>query len=99
MRRLRARTPVRGLSLAVLAVLVAGILTAFTYARRSVTDQEDHLLRQRAGEAAALLTSAVTQSQAATKALAAIVVATADDAAFLDAAGRDPGVAAGNGAV
>ena len=51
MRHLRARTPVRGLALVVLAVLVAGFLAAFTYARRAVADQEGRLLKQRAGEA------------------------------------------------
>src|SRR2546423_8391925 len=100
MRHLRARTPVRGLALVVLAVLVAGFLAAFTYARRAVADQEGRLLKQRAGEAGVLLNGAVTQSQGATDALAAVVAAThGDTAAFLDAAGRDSAVAGGTSGV
>src|SRR5256885_10933620 len=100
MRHLRARTPVRGLALVVLAVLVAGFLAAFTYARRAVADQEGRLLKQRAGEAGVLLNGAVTRWQGATDALAAVVVAThGDTAAFLDAAGRDSAVAGGTSGV
>src|SRR2546421_82055 len=100
MRHLRARPPVRGLALVVLAVLVAGFLAAFTYARRAVADQEGRLLKQRAGEAGVLLNGAVTQLQGATDALAAVVVAThGDTAAFLDAAGRDSAVAGGTSGV
>jgi diguanylate cyclase (GGDEF)-like protein len=98
MRRLYARLPIRGLSLAVLAVLLGGSLTAAGYARRVAQDQERRMLSQRAGEAAALLTNLVNQSQASTRALAAVVLAThADPAIFSAAAGRDPALA--NGAV
>ena len=96
MPHLRSRAPVRGLSLVVLAVLVGGFLTAFVYARQAVADQEHRLLQQRAGEAGALLTDAVTTSQGSSRSLAAVVLAThGDTAAFLDAAGRDPAVVSG----
>ena len=70
MPHLRSRAPVRGLSLVVLAVLVGGFLTAFVYARQAVADQEHRLLQQRAGEAGALLTDAVTTSQGSSRSLA-----------------------------
>ena len=96
MRLIRARLPVRGLSLVVFAVLTVGCLSAFVYARRLEADQERRLLVQRAGEAAALLTNLVTQSSASTRALAAVARATNDDPQlFAGAADRDPAVAGG----
>jgi len=57
------------------------------------------MLQQRAGEAAALLTNLVTQSQASTRSLAAVVLATnGDQKIFQDAAGRDPALADGGAA-
>ncbi|HEV7864593.1 MAG TPA: EAL domain-containing protein, partial [Acidimicrobiia bacterium] len=97
---IHARFPLRGLSLVVFAVLVGGSATASGYARRVVADQEQRLLTQRAGEAAALLTNVVNQSQASTKALAAVVLATHGDVeVFGGAAGRDPAIASGSSAV
>jgi diguanylate cyclase (GGDEF)-like protein len=56
------------------------------------------MLTQRAGEAAALVTNQITQSQASTRALAAVALATDGDAEiFEEAARRDPALA--NGAV
>ena len=96
MRRLYARLPVRGLSLVVFAVLLVGSLTASGFARRVTADQERRMLKQRAGEAAALLTNQINQSQSLTRALAAVVLATNGDAeAFRGAAGRDPAIADG----
>ncbi|MDQ1490075.1 MAG: hypothetical protein QOJ23_2589 [Actinomycetota bacterium] len=84
----------------VFAVIVGGAATASAYARGVVADQERRLLTQRAGEAAALLTNQVTQSQAATRALAAVALAThGDRAVFAAAADRDPTVVRGAGAV
>ena len=98
MRRLYARLPIRGLSLVVFAVLLGGSLIASGFTRRVMDDQEQRMLKQRAGEAAALLTNLITQSQASTRSLAAVVLATAGDAEiFRQAAGRDPALA--NGAV
>jgi diguanylate cyclase (GGDEF)-like protein len=100
MRRLHARLPIRGLSLLVFAVLLGGSLTASGFARRVTADQERRMLQQRAGEAAALLTNQITQSQALTRALAAVVLATDGDAeAFRGAAGRDPTIANGTAAL
>ena len=100
MRRLYARLPVRGLSLVVFAVLLAGSLTASGFARRMTADQERRMLKQRAGEAAALLTNQITQSQASARALAAVVLATEGDAEiFRRAAGRDPAIANGAAAL
>ena len=79
MRRLYARLPIRGLSLVVFAVLLGGSLTASGFARRVMADQEHRMLKQRAGEAAALLTNVITQSQASTRALAAVALATDGD--------------------
>jgi diguanylate cyclase (GGDEF)-like protein/PAS domain S-box-containing protein len=99
MRSIRARLPIRGLSLVVFAVFSAGSLSAFAYARRLEADQERRLLVQRANEAAALLTNLVTQGQASTRALAAVARATNEDPAVFDgAAGRDPAVAGGTAA-
>ena len=96
MRPIRVRLPIRGLSLVVFAVLTAGCLSAFSYARRLESDQERRLLVQRAGEAAALLTNLVSQGQASTRALAAVALATDEDPeVFGGAADRDPGVAGG----
>ena len=54
------------------------------------------MLKQRAGEAAALLTNQINQSQSLTRALAAVVLATNGDAeAFRGAASRDPAIAGG----
>ena len=98
MRPLYARLPIRGLSLVVFAVLLVGSLTASGFARRVTADHERRMLEQRAGEAAALVTNQITQSQASTRALAAVVLATDGDAEiFRGAAGRDPAIA--NGAV
>ena len=100
MRRLYARLPIRGLSLVVFAVLLGGSLTASALARGVMVDQEHRMLRQRAGEAAALLTNLVTQSQASSRALAAVVLATGGDAdLFRRAAGRDPALANGAAAL
>src|SRR5205085_10911666 len=99
MRRLYAWLPIRGLSLVVFAVLLAGSLTASAFARGVMHDQEHRMLRQRAGEAAALLTNLVTQSQASTKSLVAVVLATnGDPKIFQEAAGRDPALANGGAA-
>jgi diguanylate cyclase (GGDEF)-like protein/PAS domain S-box-containing protein len=99
MRPIRARLPVRGLSLVVFAVLMVGCLSAFAYARRLEADQERRLLVQRANEAAALLTNLVTQSQASTRALAAVARATnGDPEVFGGAADQDPAVAGGTAA-
>jgi diguanylate cyclase (GGDEF)-like protein len=58
------------------------------------------MLQQRAGEAAALLTNQINQSQSLTRALAAVVLATNGDAdAFRGAAGRDPAIADGAAAL
>ena len=100
MYRLRSRAPVRGLSLVVMAVLVGGTLTASIYARQVTADQERQLLSQRADEAAALVSGAISQAQAATRTLVAVAVATGGDpAAFVDAAGRDAAVGAGTSGV
>jgi diguanylate cyclase (GGDEF)-like protein len=97
MRQLYARLPIRGLSLLVFAVLLGGSLTASALTRRVMADQEHRMLKQRAGEAAALLTNLLTQSQASTRALVAVVLATeGDPEVFRGAAGRDP--ALNNGA-
>jgi len=99
MRRLYARLPLRGLSLVVFAVLLVGSLTASAFARGVMLDQEHRMLQQRAGEAAALLTNLVTQSQASTRSLAAVVLATnGDPKIFQEAAGRDPALANGGAA-
>src|SRR5687767_4208970 len=100
MRRLYARLPVRGLSLAVFAVLLGGSLAASGFARRVTGDQERRMLTQRAGEAAALVTNQITQSQALTRALAAVALATDGDAEiFEEAARRDPALANGAAAL
>jgi diguanylate cyclase (GGDEF)-like protein len=100
MRWLHARLPVRGLSLVVFAVLLGGSLTASGFARRMTADQEHRMLKQRAGEAAALLTNQITQSQASARALAAVVLATQGDAEiFRRAADRDPAFANGAAAL
>jgi len=100
MRRLYARLPIRGLSLVVFAVLLGGSLTASAIGRRVTVDQERRMLRQRAGEAAALLTNLLTQSQASSRSLAAVVLATGGDAEiFRQAAGRDPALAGGAAAL
>ena len=99
MRRLYAWLPIRGLSLMVFAVLLAGSLTASAFARGVMFDQEHRMLRQRAGEAAALLTNLVTQSQASTKSLVAVALATnGNPKIFQEAAGRDPALAGGGAA-
>jgi len=96
MRQLYARLPIRGLSLVVFAVLLVGSLTASGFTRRVMADQERRMLKQRAGEAAALLTNLITQSQASTRALVAVILATDADAdVFDEAAGRDPALADG----
>ena len=69
---IRARAPIGGLSVVVFAVLMVGSVTAAGYARQVVADQERRLLTQRAGEAAALLTNLVTESQASMRSLAAV---------------------------
>jgi diguanylate cyclase (GGDEF)-like protein len=98
MRRLHARLPIRGLTLVVFAVLLGGSLTAAAYGRRVNADQERRMLMQRAGEAAALLTNTIQQSQSSARALAAVVLATdADPLIFNDAATRDPALAQGGG--
>ncbi len=98
MRRIQARFPIRGLSLVVFTVLLGGSLTASAYVRRAMADQEHRMLVQRAGEAAALLSNLVTQSQVSTESLAAVALATnGDPAVFTGAAGRDPAVASGTG--
>jgi len=80
----------------VFAALVGGSVAASGYARRVVADQERRLLVQRAGEGAALLTNLINQSQASTRSLAAVVVATdGDPDMFAAAAGRDPAVVKG----
>src|SRR5262245_8573912 len=90
MHRIHTRFPLRGLSLAVFAALLVGSLTASAFARRVAADQERRMLRQRAGEAAAMLTNAITQSQTSTRSLAAVVLAThADPAVFVETARRD----------
>jgi len=99
MRRLYARLPIRGLPLVVFAVLLGGSLTASAFAHGVMVDQEHRMLRQRAGEAAALFTNLITQSQASTRSLAAVALATnADPEIFQDAAGRDPALATGGAA-
>ena len=96
MRRIHARLPIRGLTLLVFAVLLGGSLTASTFARRVLADQERRMLRQRAGEAAALLTNLLTQSQASAQSLAAVALAThGDPQAFDGAAKRDTVLANG----
>ncbi|HEV8625464.1 MAG TPA: hypothetical protein VG034_13475, partial [Acidimicrobiia bacterium] len=96
MRRLYVRLPIRGLSLVVFAVLLGGSLTASAFARGVMVDQERRMLRQRAGEAAALLTNLVTQSQASTRSLVAVVLAThGDPQIFQEAAGRDAALSNG----
>ncbi|HYH52356.1 MAG TPA: EAL domain-containing protein [Acidimicrobiia bacterium] len=96
MRRLHARLPIRGLTLVVFAVLLGGSLTAAAYGRRVNADQERRMLAQRAGEAAALLTNTIQQSQSSARSLAAVVLATnADPMVFNDAATRDPVLAQG----
>jgi diguanylate cyclase (GGDEF)-like protein len=100
MRRLYAQLPIRGLSLVVFAVLLGGSLTASGFTRRVMADQERRMLEQRAGEAAALLTNLITQSQASTRALVAVVLATdGDGEIFRRAAGRDPALANGAAAL
>jgi diguanylate cyclase (GGDEF)-like protein len=100
MRRFYARLPIRGLSLVVFAVLLGGSLTASGFTRRVMADQEGRMLKQRAGEAAALLTNLITQSQASTRALVAVVIATnGDGEIFRRAAGRDPALANGAAAL
>jgi diguanylate cyclase (GGDEF)-like protein/PAS domain S-box-containing protein len=97
---IRARVPIGGLSVVVFAVLMGVGLTAAGYARRVVADQERRLLSQRAGEAAALLTNLITETQGSMRSLAAVALATDGDAGAFDrAAGRDPMVATGSGAV
>ncbi|MCA1843428.1 MAG: hypothetical protein LC792_09640, partial [Actinobacteria bacterium] len=96
MRRILARFPLRGLSLAVFAVLLVGSLTASAYARRVMADQERRMLDQRATESAALLTNVMTQSQTSTRSLAAVVLAThADPTVFGETARRDQMLASG----
>ena len=100
MRRIPVRCPIRGFSLVVFVVLLGGSLTASGYARRVMVDQERRMLVQRAGEAAALLTNLITQSQTSAKSLAAVALATGGDAGvFTRTASRDPAVANGNNAV
>src|SRR6266513_1658477 len=96
MRRFYARLPIRGLALLVFAVLLGGSVTASAFARRVMADQERRMLTQRAGEAAALLTNVITQSQTSTRSLAAVVLAThGDPQIFGETAGRDPTLAKG----
>jgi len=96
MRRIRAGFPLRGLSLAVFAVLLVGSLTASAYARRVQADQEQRMLKQRAAEAGSMLTNVITQSQTSTRSLAAVVLAThADPGVFAQTARRDPALATG----
>jgi diguanylate cyclase (GGDEF)-like protein len=99
MRHIRPRLPIRGLTLAVFAVLLGGSLTASAFARRVLDDQEHRMLEQRAGEAAALLGNQTTQAQSQALALAAVALATDNDPArFSGAAARDT-VLANGGAV
>ena len=96
MRRFHARLPIRGLTLAVFAVLLGGSLTASAFARRVLDDQEHRMLEQRAGEAAALLGNLTTQSQSHAMALAAVALATDNDPGrFAGAASRDTALANG----
>ncbi len=96
MRRLHAWLPIRGLTLVVFAVLLGGTLTASALARRVMADQEHRMLEQRAGEASALLTNLVTQSQSSAQALAAVALATDNDPQrFVGAATRDTVLANG----
>jgi diguanylate cyclase (GGDEF)-like protein len=99
MRRFHARLPIRGLTLAVFAVLLGGSLTASAFARRVLDDQEHRMLEQRAGEAAALLGNQTTQAQSQALALAAVALATDNDPGrFSGAAARDS-ILANGGAV
>jgi diguanylate cyclase (GGDEF)-like protein len=99
MRRFHARLPIRGMTLAVFAVLLGGSLTAASLARGVMEDQEHRLLQQRAGEAAALLTNVTTQAQSTARALAAVALATDNDLQkFVGAATHDT-VLANGGAV
>ena len=82
----------------VFAGLMAGNVLLAGFARHVVADQEQRLLRQRAGEAAALLTNLINQAQTSARSLATVAQATdGDPAAFSRAAGRDASVSSGNG--
>jgi diguanylate cyclase (GGDEF)-like protein len=96
MRRIYARLPIRGMTLVVFAVLLGGSLTAAAYGRRATADQEHRMLRQRAGEAAAMLANVVNQGKSSAQSLAAVVLATdADPQVFTEAAARDSALATG----
>ncbi len=59
----RNRSPVRVVSAAVLVVLLAGTAATFSFARRVQHQQEDRLLRERAGEVVALLGTSFSSTE------------------------------------
>ncbi|HET9771743.1 MAG TPA: EAL domain-containing protein [Acidimicrobiia bacterium] len=80
--------PLRGLSVFVFVAFAGGSLALTVTTRRLVADQEQRLLTQQAGEAAALLTNLMGSVQTSVKALTAVVQATNEDpAAYLRVAG------------
>jgi diguanylate cyclase (GGDEF)-like protein len=84
----------RGLSVVVFVALAVSSVAIAATTRRLVADQEHRLLKQRAGEAAALLTNLMGSVQTSVKALATVVQATNEDpAAYLRVAdGARPGL-------
>ena len=84
----RRVVPLRGLSVLVFVSFAIASVGLAAATRRLVADQEQRLLKQRAGEAAALLTNLMGSVQTTVKALATVVQATNEDpAAYQRAAG------------
>ncbi|MGH9043069.1 MAG: putative bifunctional diguanylate cyclase/phosphodiesterase [Acidimicrobiia bacterium] len=81
--------PVRGLTVLVFAVLMAASFTAAHATRRMLDNQEQEMLEQRATEAAALLSTLVTQVRMSLGTLVtAVQVAGPDPQAFAQVAGN-----------
>ncbi|HEY3239373.1 MAG TPA: EAL domain-containing protein [Acidimicrobiia bacterium] len=88
-RPLRGRhRPLRGLTVLVFTVLLAGSFTAAHVTRQILDDQEREMLQQRAAEASALLTNLVVQVRTSLATLATAVQVTGSDPdVFADVAG------------
>jgi diguanylate cyclase (GGDEF)-like protein len=84
----RRAIPLRGLAVLVFVAFAVSSVALGVTTRRLVADQEQRLLRQRAAEAAALLTNLMGSVETSVKALAAVVQATNEDpGAYLRVAG------------
>ena len=89
--RRRGRLPVRGLSLVVCLVLVAGSLALCQLSRTVVADQERRLLDQRANEATALISNLMERNQIGLQLLAGVASVTGGDPAVFSRAAASQG--------